>query len=112
MSSEQKGENIMHYVTIVGVGTNEVPKFDADKAEWMNPAKGKIKWDETVDITEAGVYNNCGTGKKPKAVIMSQAEYEALTSGKNLSVPETVLDRLEGFGMQLADYIKSLRTEG
>ncbi len=77
----------MHRVTIVGVGTNEVAKFDADKSEWLNPAKGKIKWDTNVDVTEAGIYNNCGTGNKPKAVIMTEAEYDALTSGKNLMIP-------------------------
>jgi len=45
------------------------------------------------------------------SITMSVSEYEALTSGKNYTVPDVVLDRLEGFGMQLADYIKSLRTE-
>jgi len=98
----------MHYVTIVGVGTNEVSKFDADKAEWMNPAKGKIKWDETVDVTEAGVYNNCGTGKKPKAVIMSVAEYEALTSGKNWLMPEASRQKI----LLAIDALKDALTEG
>ncbi|MBT9138985.1 MAG: hypothetical protein DDT31_01565 [Syntrophomonadaceae bacterium] len=98
----------MHFVTIVGIGTNEVPKFDADKAEWMNPAKGKIKFDENVDVTEAGIYNNCGTGKKPKAVVMTMAEYEAVTSGKNWLMPEVARQKI----LLAIDALKDALTEG
>ena len=79
----------MHKVTIVGLGTLQTGKFDADKAEYVNPVKAAIKWDIGLDLEEVAKYNNCGVGQKLKAVIMMADEYEALTSGKNWLMPES-----------------------
>jgi len=97
----------MHKIKVRNLKRNEVGKFDPEIAGWRNPYKAVIKFDDLLKLPELAHYD--GTDD---CWILTATEYEALTSGKNLSVPETVLDRLEGFGMQLADYIKSLRTKG
>lgn len=79
----------MHKIKIVGVRTLETSKFDGETGEMENPCKATLKWDRSVKLTEAGLYNNMDT------IIMSQAEYEALTSGKEgYIMPDTVRQAL------------------
>lgn len=83
----------MHRVRIVGVKTLESGKFNGDTGEMENPCKGTIKWEKAIPLTEAGRYNNT------EAVILTQEEYDALTSGKKL-----ILD------MRFLDFFKTIRT--
>lgn len=97
----------MHKVTIRGVGTSQVSKFDSEKAQWVNPVKAAINWDENIDVIEAGIYNNAGIGDKPKAIIMTEAEYQALTSGKSWFMPETSRQKI----LLAIDALKDALTE-
>lgn len=100
----------MHKVTIVGVGTLQTGKFDADKAEFVNPVKAAIKWDLNVDLAEVAIYNNCGVGTKAKAVLLTEEEYEALISGKSWIMPEQIFQSVKTAITVLKDLIDNAET--
>jgi len=95
----------MHKVKIVGVRSLETGKFDGETGEMSNPAKGIVKWAGDVQLTEAAVYD------KRDAVIMSIAEYEALTSGKDYLRPFELVESLKTVTTLLLDLLKDCEKE-
>ena len=90
----------MHRIKVVAVKTLESGKFDADKADFTNPPKATIKWNESIPLTEAAIYNNS------EAVLMTLAEYETITSGKDWMLPESVRAGIKSVATMLLDLLE------
>jgi hypothetical protein len=73
----------MHKIKVRNLKRNEVGKFDPDVSDWRNPYKAVIKFEDLLRLPELAHYDGLDD-----AVIMTLAEYEALTSGKNWLMPE------------------------
>lgn len=89
----------MHKVKIVGVKTLETGKFNAETAEMENPCKGTIKWDKGIQLTEAGLYNNT------EAWLLTEAEKQALTEGKDYLMPESIRQGLKTVASTILDLL-------
>jgi len=95
----------VHKVKIVGVKTLESGKFNGDTGEMENPCKGIIKWDKSIEITEAGKYNN------KDCIILTTAEYEAIASGRNTIVPTEFIGALKTIGTAVLDLVQEAEGE-
>jgi len=89
----------MQKIRITGVRTLETGKFDADKAEYTNPPKATIKWSEKTLLTEAAIFNNT------EAWLMTDAEKQALTEGKDYLMPEHVKQGLKTVATTILDLL-------
>lgn len=90
----------MHKVKVVGVKRLESGKFNGDTGEMENPVKGVIKWGRDVHLTEAGLYDSC------EAILMTVAEYENLTSGKDWSMSESTRQGIRALATTLLDFLE------
>lgn len=79
----------MHKIRVSAVKTLETGKFNAETAEYENPAKATIKWDKSVKLAEAAQYNN------QDAVILTEMEYKALSEGQGSGMSEIMRERLK-----------------
>jgi hypothetical protein len=87
----------MHKVYLKGVRSLE-DKFDKDLG-WVEENVATIRFDK-IPFEEAAKYN------KKLVVIMTEAEYEALTSGKNYVVPQQVVEGLKTMAAMTLDLLK------
>lgn len=96
----------MHKVRIVGVKTLETGKFSGESGEMENPCKATVKWDKKIQITEAGIYNNT------EAWLLTDAEHQALTEGKNYLMPEHVRQGLRTIATAILDLLSDNESQG
>lgn len=96
----------MHKVRISGVRTLEAAKFNGDTGEMENPSKGTIKWGQTVPLTEAALYNNT------ESWLLTDAEFQALTGGKNYSVPVSFIHGLKNIMSIGVDMLNEAENQG
>ena len=74
----------MHKVKTRNVKRNEGGKFNGDTGLMENPCKGVIKFEESLPLTDVAHYDGLDD-----CWILTNAEKEALTSGKNWLMPES-----------------------
>jgi hypothetical protein len=79
----------LHKVKIIGVRTLETSKFDGESGLMTNPPKATIKWPENTPLTEAAIFNNT------EAWLLTDAEKQALTEGKDWLMPESLKQRFK-----------------
>lgn len=74
----------MHKIKARKINRNESGKFNGDTGLMENPIKGIMKFDDTLPLTEVAHYDGLDD-----CWILTNAEKEALTSGKNWLMPES-----------------------
>lgn len=92
----------MHKIKVRNLKRNEVGKFDPDVSDWRNPYKAVIKFEDLIKLPELAHYDG-----SDDCVIMTNAEYGALTSGKNYLVPSEIVEGLKTVSHMTLDLLRS-----
>ncbi len=88
----------MHKIKVRNLKRNEVGKFDPEISDWRNPYKAVIKFEDTKKLPELAHYDGIDDGW-----IMTNEEYEALTSGKFIAVSAKFMEYISLLGTVVED---------
>ena len=78
--------------------------FDAEIGDMVSQVKATVRF--SCPVTSAGIYH------ERDIIILTPEEYEALTTGKNYLVPQSVIEGLKTVSHMTLDLLKSCETTG
>ncbi len=91
----------MHKIKARSIKRNEGGKFNGDTGLMENPCKGVMKFDESESLTGVAHYDGMDD-----CWIMTNAEKEALISGKSWLLPDSTRQALKILHTQILDLLE------